>query len=71
MKPSSNAFSLNSIDYAHIGRHFLYSALAAGIGYILTSVVPTLNVTGAAAIVLPIFVTGLTTIQSYLAGYNK
>ena len=64
---TSTSFSLNKADLLHIGRHFLYAALAGGIGYILTSVLPNLSITGTAAIFLPIAVTLLTTVQSYFA----
>jgi len=64
----SAKFSLSKADLEHIGRHLLYSAIAAGIGYLLTAVIPQLDVTGQAALFIPIAVTLLTAAQSWLAG---
>lgn len=65
----SPKFSLNGQDIAHIGRHVLYAALAAGIGYLVTVFQdPNLQVTGTAATFIPLAVLVLTTVQSFFKG---
>lgn len=66
---NSKPFTLNKEDAKHIGRHMLYAAAAGAISYALTSVIPNLQVTEKAAIVIPIVVTVLTTLKSWLTNH--
>ena len=63
---TSPSYSLNKSDLAHIGRHFVYSALGAGVAYLLSGVIPNLQLDGFAAVSLPIITAILVSLQSYL-----
>ena len=67
---TSSAFSFNKADLEHIARHAGFAAAAAIVGYLLTGVIPNLNVTGASALAMPIIVTLLTTLQSWISNHD-
>lgn len=63
---TSTSFSLNKADLEHIGRHFLFSALGAGMAYLIGDVIPYIHLSGFGTLCVPVITAILVSFQSFL-----